>query len=477
MNSQLSNSDTNESYVFVGGGLPSMLYAKILLKRGVDPSQITIVEKSKALGGQFRSVSTRSGQTFDLGMHIYYETDVREMDETFIDILPLGDWHFLEGNRKDIAGIFFRGRIQTQTPYPDLRTLSERKKRRILLELEKNRESENLKTSNVLDELNSHFGKYITKSIFKKILRNLYRMNPNKIDKLAFKLTAINRISILNSEHAIKIEADEYLRGRLAYPDQLSMPWLRRTSSRGIYPKKFGFGNVVSTLEKQLIEIGVRIFRSSSVRILEITDNKIVAIVITSDTEDFNIKSQNLNLVWTTDVFQLAKDLGFEVARPDVIGKKRYIFLQVRGKVNLGALYYLYNFDRRSRIFRITNYSNYCPDASSNSIIPICVEYWGSENMTDSEIERNTRRDLVRMGIVVSEDQIIHTELGVNPILFPTPTLETIESISRVNELITGTQISNLVTTGTLSSPSVFFLHDVLRDGYEKIFKGDKIDK
>ncbi len=473
MNSQWTKTDTNKLYVFVGGGLPSMLYAKILVNRGVDPSRITLVERSESLGGQFRSVSTSAGQTFDLGMHIYYETDVRELDEAFIDILPLNEWHFLEGNRKDIAGIFFRGRIQTQSPYPDLQFLSQGKKRRILIEIEKNRVSQNRESSNVLGELENHFGKYVTKSIFKKVLRNLYRTNPMQIDKLAFKLTAINRISILNSERALEIESDEYLRARLAYPDQLSMPWKRVSSSRGIYPTKFGFGNVVDTLESQLIEAGVRVFRSSSIRIQEIAKNKIVSIGIMSGGEDVQINSDNLKLVWTTDVFQLAKNLGFEVARPELKGKKKYVFLQVKEKINLGPLYYLYNFDRSSRIFRVTNYSNYCPDACSNSMIPVCVEYWGSKNMSDSEIERNTRRDLVKLGILDSEDQIIHLELSKNPILFPTPTLKTVDSIRRVNEHISGLQISNLVTTGTLSSPSIFFLHEVLKDGYQKIFRGN----
>ena len=477
MNSQPFSSDNTESYIFVGGGLPSMLFAKVLLRRGLDPSQITLVEKSETLGGQFRSVSTRLGQTFDLGMHIYYETDVRELDEAFIDILPMDAWNFLEGNRKDIAGIYFKGRIQRESPYPDLRTLRERKKRKVLRELEKNRVGQHHESTNVLDELESHFGKFVTRSIFKGVMKNLYRINPKQIDKLAFKLTAINRISILDAEQAVKIENDKYLRARIAYPDQMNMPWLRSSPSRGVYPKKFGFGNVIDALENQLIEAGVTIFRSSSIRIHEIDGNKIVSVVVKSGNKEFNIESPKLKLVWTTDVFQLAKELGFEVTRPNIIGKKRYIFLQVREKVNLGSLYYLYNFDRMSRIFRVTNYSNYCPDAGSNSTTPICVEYWGKKNMDDSEIERNTRRDLVRMGIVFAEDQIIHSELGKNPILFPTPTLDTIDSIRKVNELISRTQISNLVTTGTLSSPSVFFLHEVLRDGYGKILKGHQSDK
>ncbi len=79
----------------------------------------------------------------------------------------------------------------------------------------------------------------------------------------------------------------------------------------------------------------------------------------------------------------------------------------------------------------------------------------------------------MKLGILDSEDQILHLELGKNPILFPTPTLKTVDSIRRVNEHISSLQISNLVTTGTLSSPSIFFLHEVLKDGYQKIFRGN----
>ena len=86
-----------------------------------DETPILIVEQESKIGGQFGSFDYGEYGLFDYGMHIYYESCVPEIDALFKDIFPSSDWNILEGNRKDIAGLFVNGRLQVDTPYIDLR--------------------------------------------------------------------------------------------------------------------------------------------------------------------------------------------------------------------------------------------------------------------------------------------------------------------------------------------------------------------
>jgi cation diffusion facilitator CzcD-associated flavoprotein CzcO len=116
---KLSSVDDSTKIVFVGGGLSSLIMAKVLIRKGIPARDITIVENSSELGGQYSSIRTDSS-VFDLGMHIYYETGIEEIDSCFIDIQP-ENWIYLADNKKDIAGIFWNGNLQINSPYPDLR--------------------------------------------------------------------------------------------------------------------------------------------------------------------------------------------------------------------------------------------------------------------------------------------------------------------------------------------------------------------
>jgi len=242
------------SFVIIGGGLPSLLFA-YLLNQSNPSKTIVIIESSNQVGGLFKSTQNRLGDTFDQGMHIYYETEIAEVDEAFLGILPSEEWHYLEGNRKDIAGIFYNGKLQQNTPYPDLRDHSEEEKLAFMQSLFQPIEKKIFQDhGNVSDLLISHFGELIASEIFEPILKKLYGLGGKQLDPLAFRLTAINRIALFNGQVADDLMKSDYLRARIAYPDQLKLPFVRESRSRGVYPKSFGFGKVINRLTEKLLE-------------------------------------------------------------------------------------------------------------------------------------------------------------------------------------------------------------------------------
>jgi protoporphyrinogen oxidase len=94
----------------IGGGIAGMFCAYLLAKKKCG-YEITIIEKNSFLGGAFSSYKTPEKYIFDIGIHILYSTSIKEVDDIFFDVLPEDEWNILIGNKKDVAGVFFRGRL------------------------------------------------------------------------------------------------------------------------------------------------------------------------------------------------------------------------------------------------------------------------------------------------------------------------------------------------------------------------------
>lgn len=121
--------------VIVGSGLSALMMARMIKKYRDTMADIVILEKEEQVGGQYGSINYGEYGYFDIGMHIIYETCIPEIDNLFEDLLPEEDWIILENNYKDIAGIYVNGRLQTDTPYVDLRHSSPEKWREYIAEL------------------------------------------------------------------------------------------------------------------------------------------------------------------------------------------------------------------------------------------------------------------------------------------------------------------------------------------------------
>jgi protoporphyrinogen oxidase len=455
------------SFAFVGGGLPSLLLASLLSKfRPTSP--ILIIESSNRLGGQFKSIQYPNGELFDQGMHIYYETEISEIDEAFLSILPENEWNYLIGNRKDVAGIFFNGKLQITTPYPDLRDYPHEEKMSYIQSMfETIEESAKENPTNMSDHLNQHFGPRISQEIFVPILQKLYGLKAVELDPLAFRLTAINRVVLFNEQATEDLMKSEFLRARIGYPDQLNLPNVRKSKGRGLYPKSFGFGNVIDKLIKNLHESGVLFISNTRVKEIIFEDSKIKTVKCNDEIES-HFEIQN-GVIWSADVFSLLKLAGKPAESKIQFGLKKCVNLLLKNEPKMGDLYYFYNFEELSNIFRVTNYSAYCSDAAKNGTFPICVEYWAKDDLTDHEIKTAVILDLVKMQIIPSADEIVFGEISPQPVLFPNPSVEAIDSIRNAIKNLQRMNVKNLILIGPLTSSETFFLHEVLRSGYKLI--------
>jgi len=463
-----------------GSGLSALLLARMVRTLLRENAPIVIVEQAEAIGGQFRSFDYGPHGFFDHGMHIYYESCIPEVDTLFTGIFPDNEWDVLEGNRKDIAGLFVNGRMQLDTPYVDLRKVDPDFLRRcigeLLLHVQSSMSDERFPGRSAYDATRRQFGEFIADNVFVPIFEKLYQTHPSKLDELATHLTAVNRVALFDSEMALELMRSEPLRSRICYPDQLNMPAFRANNQRGFYPKKYGMFRVIDRLRAILEQENVRFVTSSSVASLTTQGRRLAGATLkAADGKETEIEIDRL--YWTAGSPPLAKLLGVDLGglpydrNNKEIYYVNFLFDQAPA---MGELYYFYCFEPGCRSFRVTNYTNYCPAAASGRGYPVCVEIWAQgDDPTDQEgIVNVARQELVRFGVIrpgAGESFARAEKVGVGG--FPLPSINNVSFLETARDRVLEKDYDNLQMFGVYSSKNTFFIKDILTDAFRKIMR------
>jgi protoporphyrinogen oxidase len=470
--------------VIIGSGLSGLMLAR-MIKLYRDPeAEIIIVEKDETIGGQYGSFNYDVNGYFDIGMHIYYESCIPEIDSLFTELLPENEWNILEGNYKDIQGLFFNGKLQIDTPCVDLRNLPEQDWKKYAAEIFltiKNSKNKKLKSQSVAyDVLIKHFGKVIADEIFVPILEKLYLTHPSNLDELATLFTPINRVALFEKELMLDLMKSDEVRSRICYPDQFTLPPYRTNNYRGFYPKKYGMFRVLEKLKSLLESQGVRILTSSTVGNLEVENHFAKSITVkgkAGNTEVITVKE----LFWTAGLPSLANALKIDMG--DMLYDRKhtesiYVNFLFDKMPMMNKLYYFYCFDKGYRTFRVTNYTNYCPDAAGERGYPVCVEFWlqADDSKVDEDIVSLAKGELKSFGVIDDSYRVTFSKVE-KPLAggFPLPSVRNIGNMSAINDRIKEGGIKNVIPTGVLSGKNVFFMKDVLIDAYRKVTAINKL--
>jgi protoporphyrinogen oxidase len=480
--SQLS-SLTEKPIVISGSGLGSLMMARMIREIYGDNRPIVFVEQASKIGGQFGSFDYGSDGLFDHGMHIYYESNVAEIDNLFSSLLPHDGWNILEGNRKDIAGLFYNGRLQLDTPYVDLRFTDSELRRRCIAELflhieefvSANPISLEAKGNSAYDVTVRQFGRFIADQVFVPIFHKLYQSHPSVLDKLANHLTTINRVSLFDSKMALELMRSEVIRDRVCFPDQLRLPPIRENLQRGFYPKEFGMSRVIDRLRCVLENQNCFFLTDSRISSIKLgSESKIQSIAVESvRTDPFVLPVDHL--YWTSGLPGLASLLGISlVDLPTDRNNKEIYYVNLVSPVppKMGDLYYFYCFDAGFRTFRVTSYASYCPRAASEAGYPICVELWmPTGNSAAGHSARDTAlHELSAFGVIPCDvsPSMCRVERAAGG-GFPLPSLNNVRFLDVTRERIANRSLGNLDLCGVYSSPDTFFIKDVLLDANQKL--------
>jgi protoporphyrinogen oxidase len=464
--------NTSNNIVIAGAGLSGLFVAKYLISKGITDN-IFIIEASPAVGGQYGSFEDDELGLLDYGMHVYYDSCIEEIDSLIQSSLPDDEWHILHNNDKDIAGIFFNGKLQKNIPYPDLSGFDIDTQEAMIGSLILSCDQADKDVSNAEDFYINQFGKKITQQIFAPIMLKLHGKELNSLDPLATKLTASSRVSFPSHELMLDFSKSDMLRSKIAFPDQRDLPALRPQNQRALYPKKFGFKNVIDKIKAELEDSGVNFLMENKIEGIKY-DESVKSITIKDErTGNTKVVDSIRTLFWGAGMPPLAKHLGISLAgvMPDKRQATHFIYLFLDHPPNMDDLYYFYCFDEGYNSFRVTNYSSYCAGANTGKGYPICIEYWPPENaLSDEELIASAQEELVKMGILDDDSQVLHSTIrpGGSP---PIPSVANLDSLNQLRESISNKGISNLVLTGMLAGKNTFFIPEVLTDAYTKILK------
>lgn len=477
-------------YAFAGSGIANLVYAIYLTKyKNIDPKKIIILEKGEQTGGLYMPWYSKELGYLDKGMHIYYECGYQDIDSIVYESMREDEWILLEGNSKDIAGAFFRNKLQTNSPYPDLSEENDETKAKYLYDIVKAygnilRKKARSNSSTCKDYWEKKFGNSLTNDIFDPICKKLYGLDSSKLSKEAAHITKLDRVILFGEEIMKELGNSEGLRNSIAYPEQMNMPRYRKWEQKGYYPKK-GMSELVRRLTNILINLGVRFCFGAYIQKISNSSGKGIFIDVLSTSQQGTVSVNKLTskfLIWAAGQKQLQNICEEEIMsdleyRSNVKKQEKGMsaFVYHRSKAanwNFGNLYYLYSYDDTNNAFRVTNLSSYSKRNQARlGEHTFCTEYHLNSNQIKN-LSRHmpiNKKDMVNlscselkaMGILSTFEQVKSDALVFPTRIFPVPRVEP-------HELSTLPHWMNdkIIYSGKNEESPPFFLVDVLKSLY-----------
>jgi protoporphyrinogen oxidase len=448
--------------VIVGGGMTGML-AALFIKKREPQAEVVIVERSERAGGNYRGFNLPGFGYCDRAMRLIYETGIPDFDDILHGLLPEKEWHVMPDNLKDIVGAYWRGELQTHSPYLDLRRLGEPERRqceREVLERLQKQGGEPRQTENAAQYLAGRFGPTAGGHIG-KVLEKFYGVPASALHESATYQPTMRRVVLYGEAEMKEVMRDGRMRSVIAWPDQLTLPVKRQPSQSGLYPRKFGIDRVIDAAHQQLREQGVRFLFNRRVASLKIVGKEITQVIL----DDGSVIEEPALLVSANGLCGSLSMLRQGTAPPasDFVPPRCWqVYLRVTEKPNMDGLYYCWCFDEDYRTFRVTNYASYCPDAKNEAGYPVCVELWSSDATAEEAIERAVR-ELRGMKLVNGEEGIGARAAIQAMNMHGFCTLEHTKKLRAMRQEIRERSPRNMLTVGPFIEDGVMLFYEVSR--------------
>lgn len=469
--------DDEKLIMVVGSGLTGLMCA-LKLKLLNLKKTIIIIERESKIGGLYSGLSKISGIDFDHGMHLIYTSCNKEIDDLYKKILPLKEWHIYEGNKKDIAGIFYNGSLQEYSQYIDLRSHPLKDQKTYTKSFYSSvKNAKNKKFSNALEYLDNQFGKKIVNKIHGPILKRLFGISLDKLDLISTRSPPLDRIILFDTEPMLKLMKSKKLRARIAFPDQLNLPPIRENDQKGMYPKKFGMTHFIQKFENLLKSLNIEILTNTNISSIETVKNKIINVNLVIN----NLKKRTIKIeriLWTAGWPGIAKLLNVDISDLRFDKGPQIIFLNIvfDKPIDTGSLYHFFCYDEGFITHRVTNYNNYCPASSKVGKFPVSIEIWPSKNLklssskiSEKKLLKIALNELKQFGVIDSSYKVVDAKMESDVTNFPMPSLTNANSLSKIRQRVKNKRIGNIKIAGVMAEKGLFFLPETLNDAFSKL--------
>lgn len=451
------------AHIVVGGGLNGLMLADLLAGPGAE---VVVVESEPNCGGLLRSFDYGAPGRFDYGTHILSQTGEPALDAYLAGLLPVQDWNFLRGGKRDLAGLYFRGRLQLHSSYPDLTRLPPPAYAACLADFfARLSDDDGADAVSAGDYLARRFGPVIGGEVAGPLVERFGRAPAAQLDRLAARLVPLNRMAMFPAEACRDLVGTRRIGPRVAYVDQRDIPAAERSTLAAFYPRRRGLQQVIDALVARLAGKGVRILCGKKVLSLR-QEASGVSVAL----EGGNAPLAADRVYWTANPLLLAGALGVKVRydqmdRPLTTVLCHYL---VRQPSALADLYYAYCADPGFATYRVTNYAAYCPDDETGKGTPLTCELL----LSDEELAARPgdfaavgHAELVRMGIAGDEAPLF-ARAEVLKYGFPRPTLRNAAEFARLRGEIAALAGERIAMLGIGAREGRFFMVDVLRDTF-----------
>lgn len=457
-----------QTHLVVGGGIAG-LYAAHLLKRKHPESAVVIVEQAPEVGGLLQSFDYGEQGIFDRGVHTFYETGNADVDDFFLSLLPEDDWKFLTDYKRDLGGSWFEGRVQYDTPYPNLSDLDPARRAELVAGFFENLAPNQAPSEDmdVMSYARARFGDAIAEQVIRPAIEARQHMPAEDIHWLAMNVQGLGRVALLPTE-AIEVLAEAPgFAARLAFPDQLNYPEKYLSGKRAYYPAKFGLSRFIGKLETRLKEAGIEILTSAKLGGLELSDGKCTAANITLN-DGTSRKLDTASVHWSVGMPALAATLKLDMSQYSFDPPHQTVIcnLLMSEKPNCEGTYYAF-YHGHDRIHRISFGYNYADDVGPHGQFPMSIELVYPKGADTSNVTAEVEAWLRADGVIGDSSIVTFAKGEVLRGGYPSLSCKNVGAMFAMRNDILQQDIANLTPIGILAKDNLFFQFDIIQHIHE----------